>query len=81
MLIGNKVDMESDRKVPAARPQAWCKENDDMPYFETSARENVSVSEAFIEMVKKGIKQEQNNQILMPDSIGARPGQAGGLKL
>ena len=51
-----------------------------MPYFETSAKEGVSVNEAFIAMVKKGIAREQNNQIIMPDSIGGAPG-GGGIKL
>ena len=49
-----------------------------MMYFETSAKEGVSVNEAFVEMVKKGIKRESSNQILMPDSIGGAPG---GIKL
>ena len=82
VLIGNKVDRESERKVPAAKAQAWCKENNDMLYFETSAKEGVAVNEAFIEMVKMGIKRESANQIVMPDSIsGAGIGQGGGMKL
>ena len=79
VLIGNKVDRESERKVTSQKAEAWCKENDDMLYFETSAKEGVSVNEAFIEMVKKGIARESTNQILMPDSIGGASG--GGIKL
>ena len=48
VLIGNKVDKEEDRKVSAQKAEAWCKENNDMAYFETSAKEGVSVNEAFI---------------------------------
>ena len=55
VLLGNKVDRESERRVPATKAQAWCKENNDMPYFETSAKEGVSVTEAFVEMVRRGI--------------------------
>ena len=61
MLIGNKVDRESERKVATAKAQQWCKENNDMLYFETSAKEGVSVNEAFVEMVKMGIKRETTN--------------------
>jgi hypothetical protein len=43
VLLGNKVDKESDRKVKAADARAWCKENGDIPYYETSALENISV--------------------------------------
>ena len=49
-----------------------------MLYFETSAKEGVGVNDAFVEMVKMGIKRESNNQIIMPDSIG---GASGGIKL
>ena len=79
VLIGNKVDRESERKVHGDKARAWCKENNDMLYFETSAKEGVSVTEAFIEMVKMGIRRESINQIIMPDSIGGAGG--GGIKL
>ena len=49
-----------------------------MLYFETSAKEGVAVNEAFVEMVKMGIKRETTNQIIMPDSIG---GAGGGIRL
>ena len=78
VLIGNKLDKENERSVPATKAEAWCKENNDMPYFETSAKEGFKVSEAFIEMVRRGIARESNNQIVMPDTIG---GAGAGIKL
>ena len=51
-----------------------------MQYFETSAKDGVQVNEAFIEMVKMGIKRESSNQIIMPDSLNAG-GSKGGMKL
>ena len=51
-----------------------------MMYFETSAKEGVAVNDAFVEMVRKGIQRESQNQILMPDSIGGAAG-GGGIKL
>ena len=50
-----------------------------MLYFETSAKDGVHVNEAFVEMVKMGIKRESENKIVMPDSIGGSGG--GGIKL
>ena len=77
ILIGNKIDRESERKVTADMAKRWCKSNGDIPYIETSAKENVSVDEAFMEMSKKAIKKE-GGAILMPDSIGMA---AGAIKL
>lgn len=65
--------------MKAQDAKAWCKENGDMPYYETSALENISVDNAFIEMAKMAIKRESQNQIFsLPDSIG---GAGGAIKL
>ncbi len=59
--------------------KAWCKENGDIPYYETSAVENIAVDNAFIEMAKMAIKRESQNQVFsLPDSIG---GAGGAIKL
>ena len=47
-----------------------------MPYFETSAKEGVSVNEAFIDMVRRGIQRENQSAIVMPDTIGGSGGNA-----
>ncbi len=49
-----------------------------MPYYEASAKENISVDEAFVEMAKIAIKNVSDNQIFIPDSIS---GANGALKL
>lgn len=50
-----------------------------MPYYETSALENISVDQAFIEMAKMAIKRESQNQVFaLPESIG---GAGGAIKL
>ncbi len=56
MLIGNKVDIEQERKVSNQRARGWANKNSDMPYYETSAREGVLVDEAFVELAKLALK-------------------------
>jgi Ras-related protein Rab-7A len=65
--------------VKSSDAKAWCKENGDIPYYETSAVENIAVDNAFIEMAKMAIKRESQNQVFsLPDSIG---GAGGAIKL
>lgn len=57
VLLGNKVDAEA-RKVSTAQAQDWCKENGDMAYFETSAKDNINVVKAF-ETAARIVKERQ----------------------
>ena len=54
--MGNKLDKAEDRQVSTEAAEHWCKENGNMPYFETSALENTKVDEAFMTMVKKALE-------------------------
>ena len=58
VLLGNKLDRENERKVETKKAQQWCKENNDMLYFETSAKDGISVDDAFVEMAKMAMKRE-----------------------
>jgi Ras-related protein Rab-7A len=78
VLLGNKVDREPERKVQTQRAQDWCKEKGGITYYETSAKENIHVDDAFIEMARMAISRESQNQIFMPESIS---GAGGALKL
>lgn len=79
VVIGNKVDQESKRQVTSQAARQWCKEHGDIPYYETSALENISVDNAFVEMAKSSLKRESQNAIFsLPESIG---GAGGAIKL
>ena len=58
VVIGNKSDMESKRKVTKAKANSWCKAKNQIPYFETSAKDAVNVEAAFIEIARNALKQE-----------------------
>jgi Ras-related protein Rab-7A len=79
VVIGNKVDKTELRQVQSADARAWCQANGGIPYFETSAIENIQVETAFVDMARAALKRESSSSIFaLPDSIG---GAGGAIKL
>lgn len=71
IVIGNKIDQEN-RAVSSRRAQAWCQSKNDIPYFETSAKEAVNVETAFITVARNGLAQESDAELYrndFPDQI------------
>lgn len=81
VVLGNKVDRESDRRVPKAKAQTWCKSKGSTPlrYFETSAKEAVQVEAAFQEAAQLALAQENTEADFLPETInlGATPASGG----
>ena len=62
ILIGNKNDMEKDRKVTFEQGKEFASQYG-MKFFETSAKESTNVQEAFVAMTKEIIKDAQDKKI------------------
>lgn len=59
VLLGNKVDVEESRRmVSQKRAATWCQSKNNIPYYETSAKENVNVEQAFQTVAKNALSQE-----------------------
>ncbi|KAG9138339.1 hypothetical protein Leryth_001539 [Lithospermum erythrorhizon] len=50
ILIGNKVDIDGghSRRISEITAREWCSTKGNIPYFETSAKDNLNVEAAFI---------------------------------
>jgi len=70
VVIGNKADLDTKRKVPSSKAEAWCKSKNSIPYHETSAATAQNVEAAFVEIARRALKQEPaEEQIYLPDTL------------
>eukprot|EP01084_Bolivina_argentea_P147371 257857_1 len=59
VLIGNKVDLGDKRSVTSRTAQTWCQKNDEsITYYETSAKDNSGVGEAFLAVATAALKKK-----------------------
>lgn len=58
LVLGNKVDV-TERLVSEEDAETWCRGNGEMPYYETSAKDNTNVDLAFSSSVKRHLELEQ----------------------
>jgi len=69
IVIGNKVDRETERKVPTAKAQSWCKNHGNIEYFEVSAKDNISVEDAFQVVAKQAASREREDDMYFPVTV------------
>lgn len=70
VVLGNKVDRASEREVGEDEARAWCQENGDCPYFETSAKDDTNVGAAFEAAVREVLAAEdQLDHALLSSAI------------
>ncbi|CAN6661482.1 ypt/Rab-type GTPase Ypt7p [Trichomonascus vanleenenianus] len=60
VVIGNKIDVEdTKRAVSMKKAQAFCAAKGNLPYYETSAKENTGVEQAFDVVARNAMQQEE----------------------
>ena len=53
MVVGNKIDMEAERRVPVERPIREYKDKFDIDCWEVSAKTGYNVREIFAELLER----------------------------
>ncbi|CAA0823557.1 Ras-related protein RABG3b [Striga hermonthica] len=63
VLIGNKVDVDggNSRVVSEKTAREWCASKGNIPYFETSAKEDYNVDAAFLSVAETALAMEPIN--------------------
>jgi len=69
VIVGNKLDLAASRRIVSdTRARAWCAEKNDIPYFETSAKDAINVEQVFQTIARKAIDQDAI-EAYIPDNI------------
>jgi len=58
LVIGNKVDLEDQRKVGTVDARKFCQQNGNMLFYESSAKNNLNVECAFKELGALAVKRQ-----------------------
>jgi Ras-related protein Rab-7A len=71
VVLGNKVDVEGgeSRVVSEKKAKSWCTSKGAIPYFETSAKEDVNVEAAFACIARNALRNEAEEEIYLPDTV------------
>ncbi|KAL0234933.1 hypothetical protein GEMRC1_001515 [Eukaryota sp. GEM-RC1] len=80
VLLGNKIDISQNRSVPNRRATAWCQSKGDIPFFETSAKENHNIEQAFQTVAKMALTREEVAPMWLPEEceLNATSNPSGG---
>lgn len=63
VVLGNKLDLKENRTVSSKRAQKWCQTKNNIPYYETSAKEAFNVEQAFETIAKNALAQESETEL------------------
>lgn len=65
ILLGNKIDIDggNSRVVSEKKAKDWCASKGNIPYFETSAKEDVNVDAAFLSIARAALANEREQDI------------------
>ena len=56
MVLGNKSDLEDDRRISNFDGKKFCQQNGNMLYFETSAKNGNNVEGAFRDLIETSME-------------------------
>jgi len=84
VVLGNKADLAAKRQVQPPKVKQWCAAKNNIPHFETSAKDALNVEQAFATVARRALEQEATQKpIFIPDTLdlnkqAAEPAKKGG---
>ncbi len=72
ILVGNKCDMENDRRVTVNQGKEYADQNG-MKFFETSAKDSKNVAEIFLDLTKENLKRNNAKSLNSNENSKQKP--------
>mmetsp|Transcript_62 Transcript_62/g.102 ORF Transcript_62/g.102 Transcript_62/m.102 type:complete len:210 (+) Transcript_62:56-685(+) len=71
MVLGNKIDVDggNSRVVSKKKAEAWASAKGGIPYFETSAKDDINVEAAFTAIARSALRHEKEEELFVPDAV------------
>mmetsp|Transcript_25588 Transcript_25588/g.55741 ORF Transcript_25588/g.55741 Transcript_25588/m.55741 type:complete len:207 (-) Transcript_25588:586-1206(-) len=71
MVLGNKIDVDggNSRVVSKKKAEAWAQSKGNIPYFETSAKDDINVEAAFTQIARNALRNEKEEDLFVPDAV------------
>lgn len=71
VVLGNKVDVEGgkSRQVSEKKAKQWCGAKGAIPHFDTSAKEDLNVDDAFATIARNALKNESEEELYIPETV------------
>ncbi|CAD8153638.1 unnamed protein product [Paramecium octaurelia] len=69
VVLGNKLDKATERKVQESKAQQWCKSHGNIQFFEVSAKDATNIEQAFQDIAKAAASQEKDEEIFFPTTV------------
>ena len=71
VVLGNKVDVEGGklRQVSEKKARQWCAAKGSLPHFETSAKEDLNVDDAFQTIARNALRNEAEEELYIPETV------------
>ncbi|KAK4264838.1 hypothetical protein QN277_025962 [Acacia crassicarpa] len=68
VLLGNKIDLHDGQNLTVVEEKVkeWCEGRGNIPYFQTSAKQNYNVEEAFLCVAKIALENEHPQDLYVP---------------
>ena len=69
VLLGNKSDIKNQIQINNEEIENYCKEHNNMPFFATSAKDNINLEEAFNKVTDLALERNtKNDETFLPET-------------